>query len=152
MFFNNPTYLWALLGLLVPIAIHLWSNKSGKTIKVGSIQLFKESDSSKSRSIKLNEHILLVLRMLILSVLILIISEPLLKRNTKKTSLTYIIEPSLLLNNDIKKMIDTLQTDDIVRSLQTNFPEIDDVNLSSNKTRVPNYWQLAKPDGRFEYR
>ena len=43
MSFAHPLYLWTLLGLLVPIAIHLWSKKEAKTIKIGSVQLLSES-------------------------------------------------------------------------------------------------------------
>ena len=53
MSFLNPTYLWALLGLLIPIAIHLWSKKEGKTVKIGSIELLRESDSKQTSIIKI---------------------------------------------------------------------------------------------------
>ncbi|MEP0086438.1 MAG: BatA domain-containing protein, partial [Maribacter dokdonensis] len=76
MSFAHPSYLWALLGLLVPIAIHLWSKKEAKTIKIGSVQWLSESKSKQSSSIQLNEWWLLVLRMGIISLLVLLMAKP----------------------------------------------------------------------------
>src|SRR5690606_33162258 len=96
MVFLNPMYLWALTGLAVPLAIHFWSRKEGKTIKVGSIQFLKESDPKQASSVKLNEIWLLILRMLVITILVLIIARPVLKGENSRTALTYLIDPSLL--------------------------------------------------------
>ena len=55
MTIKNPTYLWALLGLLVPLAIHLWSRKSGKTVKVGSTQWLIASENTCLSSVQFYE-------------------------------------------------------------------------------------------------
>ena len=122
MFFLNPTYLWALLGLAVPIAIHLWSKKEGKTIKIGSIQLLSEADSKQNSSIKLNELWLLLIRLILVALVILIMAEPQIKCNTINTKLTYIIEPALFENKSISKFLDTISTEASFRLLQKNFP------------------------------
>ncbi len=144
MFFLNPTYLWALLGLLVPIAIHLWSKKEGKTIKVGSTKLFSETDSKKSSSIQLNEWVLLFLRLLLIGLLVIIIAGPSVKKKEDKIPITYIIEPSLLQDTRIQAIIDTLETGPSVRLLQTSFPEYQVDEFEGNNIEVPRYWQLAK--------
>lgn len=144
MSFVNPTYLWAFLGFLVPIAIHFWSNKKGKVIKVGSIQLLEASDSTKSKSIKLNEYLLLFLRLLLLSFLILILAEPQLKQNSKNSALTYLIEPSLLESKPIQSMIDSLASNTEVRVFTNKFPELDRFDFEENNTLKINYWQLAQ--------
>jgi len=66
MTFANPSYLWALLGLAIPIAIHLLSRKEGKVIRVGSIRHVEESNTSQFKSIRLNEILLLLLRMMMI--------------------------------------------------------------------------------------
>lgn len=144
MFFLNPTYLWALLTLAIPLAIHLWSKKEGKTIKIGSIKLLNEADSKQSSSIKLNELWLLLLRMLLITLLIFIMAEPQIKWETQKTQITYIVEPSLLNNKEIVAIIDSLETNESVRLLQTGFPEYHDNELDLINTKVPQYWKLAK--------
>lgn len=144
MFFLNPTYLWALLGLIIPIAIHLWSKKEGQTIKIGSIQLLDKADTTQSRSIKLNEFWLLVMRLLLISVLVLILSNPHLKKNLKNAAVTYVVESSLLQNKEFRAILGTTAKDVPIRLLQNGFPEISiDANPALDP-KVPNYWQLTK--------
>lgn len=142
MSFVNPTYLWALLGLAVPIAIHLWSKKEGKTIKVGSIQLLREADSKQSSSIQINEYLLLALRLLMITLLVLILAVPQLKQKIVNTSITYIVEPTLLENEQLRPFLDTLQTETPIRLLQTGFPEV--TKISQIDSVAPAYWQLTQ--------
>lgn len=142
MTFLNPTYLWALFALAIPIAIHLWSKKEGRTIKIGSIQLLEESDSKKSSSIQLNELLLLLLRLFLITVLVFIIAEAQLRKNVTTTPLTYIVEPSLLDDPRIAAIIDTLDEGSI-RLLEKDFPEFEDVDLNAI-VETPNYWSLMK--------
>lgn len=146
MIFLNPTYLLALLGLAVPVAIHLWSKKEGKTIRIGSIQLLRESDPKQTSSIKLNELWLLLLRMLMIAVLVLIMAEPRLTKEGKNTALTYIIEPSLLSYDKVYSLIDTIDTETPVklRLLQAGLPEYEQGEPEENELMTPNYWQLAR--------
>jgi hypothetical protein len=74
MTFLNPSYLWALTGLAVPLAIHLLSRKEGKIIRVGSIRHVEESNTSQFKSVRLNEILLLLLRMLLVTLLALFMS------------------------------------------------------------------------------
>ncbi|WP_299438572.1 BatA domain-containing protein [uncultured Aquimarina sp.] len=144
MFFVNPTYLWALLGLLVPLAIHLWSKKDGRTIKIGSTKLLSESDSKQSRSIQFNEIFLLVLRMLVLGILVFIIAGINIKKKITTIPITYIVESSLLEDDRMRNILDTLETGESLRLLQSGFPELDTDQLDAINTDKPNYWQLAQ--------
>ncbi len=74
MTFLHPSYLWALAGLAIPLAIHLLSRKEGKVIRVGSIRHVEESNTSQFKSIRLNEVFLLILRMLMVTLLALFMS------------------------------------------------------------------------------
>lgn len=144
MFFLNPSYLWAFLGLIIPIAIHLWSKKEGKIIRIGSIQLLQQADTQQSRSIKLNEVWLLVLRLFLLSVLVLILSKPHIRKRLDHAALTYIVEPYLLQNKEFRTILDTIAKEIPIRLLQNGFPAIDLEAKQKSKLEIPNYWQLAK--------
>ncbi|WP_034920826.1 BatA domain-containing protein [Gillisia sp. CAL575] len=144
MSFLNPTYLWALLGLVIPVAIHLWSNKEGKTIKIGSIQFLAKSDVKQTNSIKLNELILLLLRMIIITVLVFILAEPQLKRAQENVSIMYLIEASLLKNESLSSFVDSLSENSSIRFLQEGFPDLDTYIEEEVNNTIPNYWQLAK--------
>src|SRR5690606_7496902 len=141
MIFLNPAYLWALLGLAVPVAIHLWSRKEGRTIKIGSIELLREKDPKRSSSISPNEFWLLLLRMLAITLLVFILAEPRLTAKTENSPITYLVEPSLLSQEDVSAILDTLDPQ-AVRLLQSGFPIYKNEDLKEVE-KIPNYWQLA---------
>ncbi|NII81848.1 MULTISPECIES: BatA domain-containing protein [unclassified Pedobacter] len=80
MHFLYPIGLLALAGLIVPLIIHLWNVKLGKTIKVGSIALLGESSRASSKSFKINDWLLLLLRCLLLALLAFLLAQPYLKK------------------------------------------------------------------------
>lgn len=144
MTFLNPTYLWALLGLLVPIAIHLWSKKEGKTIKIGSIELLRESESKQTSSIQPNELLLLLLRIFIIALVVFLLAEPQIKLKTDKSAITYLIEPSLLTDDKSENILKSIDDDNDIRLLTSGFPFLDDIDLENIASKTPNYWQLSK--------
>ena len=72
----NPIWLFGLSGILIPIVIHLWNVKTGKTLKVGSVSLLGESSRQNARSLKLMDLLLLLLRCLLIILLSLFLTEP----------------------------------------------------------------------------
>ena len=140
--FLNPTYLWALLGLLVPIAIHLWSKKEGKTIKIGSIKLLQSADSKQSSSIQINEYVLLALRLAVITILVVLIAGPQFKKKTTTVPLAYFIEPALVHQTRIGPLLDSLKATAPIYLLQEGFPEID--KYTEKTTTMPSYWHLAQ--------
>ena len=143
MTFLTPSYLWALLGLAVPIAIHFWSRKKVKVIKVGSTRFFETLDPKQTNSIHLNELWLLVLRMLVIGLIALLLAQPRLKKNIQDSPITYLVEPSLLGDSQMLAMLDT-RPDNSIRLLQPQFPKWDGDALDTNDFEVPKYWQLAQ--------
>ena len=76
MTIQQPTYLWALLGLLVPLIIHLWSRKAGKTVKVGSTQWLIASENTRFSSIQFNEVGLYIIRSMLVLLAVFILLDP----------------------------------------------------------------------------
>jgi hypothetical protein len=76
MFFLQPFWLLSLLGLAVPVAIHLWNRKQGRRIRVGSIALLRETQSRRMSHLRLTETGLLLLRCLLLALLALGLAGP----------------------------------------------------------------------------
>lgn len=144
MVLSHPTYLWALLGLLVPLAIHLWSKKEAKTIKIGSVQLLDESNSRQSSSIQLNEWLLLLLRMLIVGLVVMLMAGPKWRIKPNKKQITYLVEPSLAHHSSLMGLLDSLGETSRVLLLEQGFPEWEqDLELPS-ESMVPQYWQLVQ--------
>ena len=76
MLFLQPFWLLSLLGLAVPVAIHLWNRKRGRRIRVGSIALLRETQSRRMSHLRLTETGLLLLRCLVLALLGLGLAGP----------------------------------------------------------------------------
>ncbi len=75
--FAQPIWLYAISGIAVPIAIHLWNVRQGKTLRVGSISLVEQSSRQTSRNLKLTELLLLALRCLLVIFLSVLLAKPL---------------------------------------------------------------------------
>jgi hypothetical protein len=71
-----PLGLLALASLMVPLLIHLWNVKQGKTLKIGSIALLGESSKVNSKSFRITDWLLLLIRCLLLTVLTVILCYP----------------------------------------------------------------------------
>lgn len=143
MVFANPSYLWALWGLLVPLAIHLWSKKEAKTIKIGSIQLLDESNSRQSSSLQLNEWFLLFLRMLVIALAVMLMAGPQWRTHKNRDLITYIVEPSLVGHRTLDKVLDSLNETSAVLLLKNGFPEWE-MDMENPGAETPNYWQLVQ--------
>lgn len=144
MVFANPSYLWALLGLLVPLAIHLWSKKEAKTIKIGSIQLLDESNSRQSSSIQLNEWLLLLLRMLVVALVVVLMAGPQWRTKGDRKQVIYLVEASLANDASISKILDSVQESSQVLLLADGFPDwVADRDYQMDGKQA-NYWQLVQ--------
>ncbi len=139
----QPSYLWGLLALAIPIIIHLWSRKKVRTIKVGSIQFIAPTKSKESNSIQLNEWWLLLLRCLIISTLVVILAQPHITTAPDKEEVAYLFEPSLLSTADGQARFEQIPLEGR-RLLQEDFPLWETGDVITNKEVVPNYWQLAR--------
>lgn len=74
--FVQSIWLWASAGIIVPVVIHLWNVKEGKTLQVGSTAFLTESAKSHAKSFKLSDLLLLLLRCLLIIVLAMLIAKP----------------------------------------------------------------------------
>ena len=72
----TPTALLALLGLLVPVAIHLWNRRPGREVAVGSLRWLVAGANRRLRNLKLEQLWLLLLRAAVLAVLAVALAGP----------------------------------------------------------------------------
>lgn len=140
MTFLQPTYLWGLFAIALPLIIHLLNKGDVKIVKVGSIRYLKEQETKQTRQLKLNELFLLLLRMLLLVLLIFALAEPRLTSHKQNVPLTYVIEPSLLKEGQMNPFLENAP-DATLRLLVKDFPELDMENLPDTST---NYWRIAQ--------
>jgi hypothetical protein len=90
----NPIFLYAFGGLLIPLAIHLWSRNTRKKIFFGSLQFIAETDTKTVKNFLPSELLLLLLRMLALVCLIMIFCAPFISQKPAQAT-AYLIDQSL---------------------------------------------------------
>lgn len=146
MTWANPGYLWCLLGLLLPLAIHLWSRKTGKVLKVGSVKFFSAGETTKARRIHLQELGLLLLRSLMIIALVLMLAGPRIDNPSPRETYVF-VERDLLTDDSFTGVMDSLMNagDIVVRVLEEGFPdpENDKENVSINSSEH-NLWHLIR--------
>ena len=75
MSFLNSIALWGLLAISIPILIHLWNGKRGKTIAWAAMNFLTDAKNRVSKGIKLENWLVLVLRILGIGLLVLILAQ-----------------------------------------------------------------------------
>jgi len=83
--FLNPIWFFGAAALLIPVLIHLWNVRSGKVLKVGSISLIQAASRKSSRSFKLLDISLFILRCLLLLLLALLLALPVWQKKVQST-------------------------------------------------------------------
>ncbi|WPR76225.1 BatA domain-containing protein [Algoriphagus sp. NG3] len=71
----QPILLWGMLGISIPILIHLWRGKKGKVIAWAAMHWLPTHDSSASKGFQLDNILVLLLRIAILLLLVLLLSR-----------------------------------------------------------------------------
>lgn len=73
---TNPSALFALLGLLVPLAIHLWNRRPGREVAVGSLRWLTAGANRRLRNLRLEQVWLLLLRAALVTALVVALAGP----------------------------------------------------------------------------
>jgi len=115
----------ALIGLIVPIVIHLLSKKTKKSIKFGSLKFLEISKTRTLKSFQLNDIWLLIIRSALTICLVLFLTKPFLKNSNDSTTL-YILDTDYFGHNELNNIIDTIDEDSEVRWLTRNLNQIED--------------------------
>jgi hypothetical protein len=130
IWFANPLWLWGLLGLTIPIAIHLLSRKEGKTIYIGSLRHLTASDTAQFSSLRLNEILLLLLRLTLIIIFVLILADLQISPRQSENEKWVIVEKGIEKNPEYQKLIDTLTNKHFKPHwLAPGFPDGSDTNL-----------------------
>ncbi|WP_158288371.1 BatA domain-containing protein [Mucilaginibacter psychrotolerans] len=154
MSFLSPIWFIALAALGIPVLIHLWNIRPGKTLKVGSISLITEASKTTSRSFKLLEILLLILRCLLLALLAFFLAGPLWAWFApEKKAKGWVLIPKENLKESYQKF--KPQVDSLLKAgfefhyFNKGFttadlkPVLADTTLKDTVTQA-NYWRLVK--------
>ena len=137
--FTNPSLLWSLLGLAIPIGIHLLSRKEGKLIKLGSLRHVHETSTQQFKGLRLNEVLLLVLRCALVVLFAFLISG--FSIASEGTSKWLVLERGLSSQPRVRQLTDSLASNGYeIHMLASGFPLLED---SASKSSEVNYRKLA---------
>jgi hypothetical protein len=135
-----PAALWALLALVIPVLIHLFSRSRGRLVRIGHIDLVRQARKIRVTEVKLTQWLLLLLRLFILVLATLILAG--LATTGPKSSDTpaFYVTPAWLQASS-EAQIDTLLSDAAeapgahVYLLQPGFPLADQARLIEGRQR-----------------
>lgn len=145
--FLHPTAFLALLGLLIPLAIHLWERRQGRRVLVGSLRLLEEADEQRINHLQLTDLWRLLLRALILVLFVFLLAGPVWKAQPEEDAPKHwvLLTPGLAVEGQLLAHLDSLRaTDQPVRMLAPGFPEW---TMEQEGHEIPlseNYWSLLR--------
>lgn len=93
MEFLNPGLLWGALAVSLPVILHFWHQKRGKELAWAANRWLSGLVLQKSRGIRLENILLLILRCLLLILLVLYLSEPMFRRFAGKQEKIHWVQP-----------------------------------------------------------
>lgn len=96
MQFLQPILLWGLLGIGIPILVHLWRGKKGKVIHWAAMRWLSAMESSATKGAKLDNILVLLLRILLFVLLVLSLSQvfvPMLDQ-ASEGRIVHLVQPS----------------------------------------------------------
>ena len=69
----QPAFFWGLFGISLPLAIHLWNGRKGKVIAWAATAWLSPVESQSSRSLKLDQLLLLLVRITLWTMIVLFV-------------------------------------------------------------------------------
>lgn len=137
----QPIWMMMTAGIIVPVVIHLWDRRPGRTLKVGSTALLRPASIRHARRPRLSEWWLLLLRCLLILLLALLLARPVWERPLRAgIHKGWVLISGSGAYHHFKKQIDSLMHSGAqLHALEEGFPEITPDELPVS-TRI-GYWQ-----------
>lgn len=146
--FAAPVWLAALGALAVPLAIHLWSHRARRPIRVGSIRLLSGIPPAARRAVRLRDPWLLALRLALLAALALSLADPYWAPRSPRPGTWALLNTEALAD---RALIDSLRDAGAeLRLLEAGLPPLTglDGRWLMADGRVPHYWSLLSEADR----
>ncbi len=143
----TPLWLLGLASLALPLAIHFWSRRPSRVAKVGSIRLLRSAPPATTRSLRLQDPWLMLLRMTILALIVLLLAGPSLERRRVESPVTWaLVAPgSGARGGGLRARLDSLAaTGAEIRLLAAGFPPAGETDADPEA----NYWALLREADR----
>ena len=124
MTFLAPYFLLGLLGLSVPILIHLWSKNTRKSVQFGSIRFLQGTETKTMRSVAPSQWVLLLTRLVLVTLFVFLMSKLLFEKQAPNPTKVFYLDPEYASEPWIQEFVDTTKSE--VNWLVPGFLEIDE--------------------------
>src|SRR5690554_6484630 len=128
--FLQPFALWSLAALAIPILIHLFNRSRGRLVKIGHIDLLRDTRKLQVTELKLSAWLLLLLRICLFTLAALLLAGLALPGLSSNAKATAYVTPAWLLNAQAQEITELLdryadERTSRVQLLQDGFPVLD---------------------------
>ncbi len=86
--FLNPSFLWALTAVAIPVIIHFFNFRRHKTLYFSNVSILKEIRNETRSKSQLKNWLILLFRILTITALVLAFSKPVIPLTENKTEIT----------------------------------------------------------------
>jgi len=136
MNFLFPAFLWGLLAVLIPLAIHLFNFRRTKRVYFTNVSFLREIETEKSSFRKLKHWLILASRMLVLACLAIAFAQPYLRdeeASAYQNTMSFYLDNSLSMQNEAnsKRFIDQAMT--TLDEMMTVYPNLTSLQLITNE-------------------
>lgn len=83
MVFLHPEYLWGLLGLIVPVIIHLFDFRKNRKVYFSDIRFLKQVKHASKKPLRLKQWLILLSRIGAITFLVLVFAQPIVPSKRK---------------------------------------------------------------------
>jgi hypothetical protein len=136
--------LWGMLAVAVPVTIHFWYQKRGKTIEWAAMRWLGEQTTLQHRGIRLNEVWLMLLRCLLVMLLALILSKPVvdLLTHAGKPEVIHLVQADRLVTETYRFELEKARRDgEPVYWIGTSPEKVQDLAGATDTPSQPGYLQ-----------
>lgn len=155
MTFLNPTILFALFAVSIPIIIHFFNLRKLKKVEFSTLMFLKELQKSKMKRIKLKQLLLLLFRILVIVFLVLAFANPVYKGmagdSSSSSASVIIVDNSFSMSGKdaYGEYLEQAKTSalDIISSLNP-YDEITIIPSSELGKSAPAYWTNTQSNFR----
>jgi hypothetical protein len=144
MAFVQPHMLWGMLAVAIPVVIHFWYQKRGKTIEWAAMRWLGEQTTLQHRGMRLNEVWLMILRCLVVLLLALVLSKPVVGwfKNAGRPEVVHLVQADRLVTDTYRFELEKAQRDGgQIYWLGTSPQKVTDLAKVTNLGSLPKYLQ-----------
>ncbi|MGA0559969.1 BatA domain-containing protein [Larkinella sp. VNQ87] len=100
----QPGMLWGMSAVVIPVVIHFWHQKKGRTLAWAATRWLREKDQQQQRGLKFDNLLLLLLRCLLILLLAFLLSQPVLTRFAESAAIQkiHLVQPDPLVVDNFR--------------------------------------------------